>query len=245
MQELTFVVEPGIGPGKFPQRGSLADLVLRLPYVVTDEIPPRRILNDVLRRGNLDAGMSGGCLWEPLEIGDAEYRELVQLLQRRGTRPVAGRDPGGKPFGVGDAPDSVRTYTQWVAHRSQRKPGSSPSRPRLTRDEDSSTRPDEWLERLPVADLYLGYLASLNTDWRGLSDDSFDLPPVLVSKLRELADLHDVWRYGRTGRRGSEYRRWLGDLSTQTAQVRAEARDCVDRLGLPRWPFRRFPVVAP
>src|SRR4051794_8529688 len=115
MRELPFVVEPGIGPGEFPRRGSLADLVVSLPYVVMREIPPRRVLNDVLRRGVCDAGMSGGCIWEPFEIGDREYQELVEELQRRGTRRAAGSEP--RPFEVLKVPDSVCTYEEWVDYR--------------------------------------------------------------------------------------------------------------------------------
>lgn len=89
VRELTFFDEAGIGPWKSPRRRSLADLVLALTYVVTYEIPPRRVLNDVLVRGRLDAGMSGGCIWKPLELSEAEFGDLVDELERRGTRPVA------------------------------------------------------------------------------------------------------------------------------------------------------------
>lgn len=243
MRDLPFVVQPGIGPGQFPRRGSLADLALALPYVVIDEIPPRRVLNDVLRRGGLDAGMSGGCLWEPFEIDDAEYEQLVHELQHRGTRPIAGRDAGGKPFRLSDPPASVRTYPQWSAYRYEQRLGTPSPLADGEAEASASTDYDEWLDRLPVADLYLDYLGALKSDWRKLPDDALELPAELVSKLRELAQLIDKWLYKRSGG-ASTYHAWLRDHSTQTERLRSDARACVDRLGLPRWPYKRFSIPA-
>jgi hypothetical protein len=242
MRELTFVVEPGIGPGELPRHGSLAELVLALPYLVTEEIPPRRVLNDVLRRGILDAGMSGGCIWEPFEVDDAEYQKLVQELQRRGTRPVLGRDPGGRPFAVPDTPDSVRTYAQWVDYLYERRLGHLPSSG--TAETNGPAGYDEWLDWLPVADLYLGYIQAVDGDWRVLGNDAFDLPSELTTKLRELAELLDRWLYERARLQRSEYQQWLGEWGSQAEQVREDIRSCVDRLGLPRWPYERFSVRA-
>src|SRR3954454_2799123 len=97
----------GLGPGLVPRRGSRADLVLALPYVVDEDIPPRAVLNEVLGRGRLDAGVSGGCIWKPLELDKAEYWSLIEELQQRGTRPAQGRDAGGKPFSVPEDPELV------------------------------------------------------------------------------------------------------------------------------------------
>jgi len=235
MRELTFVVEPGIGPGEFPRRGSLADLVLALPYVVMDEIPPRRVLNDVLGQGVLDAGMSGGCLWEPFEIGPAEYEEVVRELQRRGRRRHTGRDR--RPFAIPATPDSVRTYSDWVAFRYEQKVGS---RLPPSRDPEEAPVPssyDRWLDRLPVADLYLGYLDAMDREWRARDDDAFDLPAELVSALRALAVLRDEWLTRNAALRGPELQQWLREHAKRSEQVRDDARACVDRLGLPRWPY--------
>jgi hypothetical protein len=232
MRELTFVVEPGIGPEEMPQRGSLADLVLALPYVVMDAMPPRRVLNDVLREGILQAGMSGGCLWEPFEIGAAEYEELVQELRR-----------GGRGLETPEPPDSVATYSDWVDYLYEQRTGSTPPGPPSER-EDASPSYDRWLERLPVADLYLGYLEACDRDWRARDDDAWDLPAELVSKLRELAGLVDDWHYGRGGLHDAENQEWLRDWANQAERVRQEALDIVDRVGLPRWPYARLTIDA-
>jgi hypothetical protein len=219
MRELTFVVQPGVGPGDVPRRGSLADLVLTLPYVVMNAIPPRRVLNDVLREGMLDAGMSGACIWEPFQIGAAEYEELVEELQRRG---------GGRPFETPEPPQQT---------------GSAPP-PQPPEREDASSSYDRWLERLPVADLYLGYLEACDRDWRARDNDAWDLPGELVSKLRELAGLVDEWLHGRGGLDGAELQQWLRDVSSQAERVRQEAQDIVERVGLPRWPYARLTIDA-
>jgi hypothetical protein len=51
MREVTVVYMPAVGPGLSPPRSaSLADVVMGIPYLVPDQIPPRRVLNDVLTR---------------------------------------------------------------------------------------------------------------------------------------------------------------------------------------------------
>lgn len=224
MRELTFVVEPGVGPGEVPQRGSLADLVLALPYVAMDAIPPRRVLNDVLRRGRLDAGMSGGCLWEPFAIDEAEYAQLVAELRRAGKE-------------AGDAPDSVRTYSQWVEHRFMQRTGEP--LPGGAEEEQAPPSYDEWLYGLPVPDLYLGYLDSRDSEWRTRPDDALGLPPELVRELRRLAELRDEWLAPRGDPTSAEQRAWLSRWVADLERVGDDIRARVDELGLPRWPYAR------
>jgi hypothetical protein len=69
-----------MGPWLSPRKGSLADLARALPYVVMDEMPPRRVLSDALSRGLLDAGMSGECIWKPFEIENEEFQDLAEEL---------------------------------------------------------------------------------------------------------------------------------------------------------------------
>jgi len=49
-------------------------------------IPPLVVLNGVFRTGEHDAGMSGGCVWEPFDIDSDEYEELAGELQACGVR---------------------------------------------------------------------------------------------------------------------------------------------------------------
>jgi hypothetical protein len=245
MRELTFVQMPGVGAGLSARVGSLANLVLALPYVVMYEIPPRRVLNDVLARGCLDAGMSGGCIWKPLQLGEADFADLVRELQRCGTRPVQGRDPGGKPFRLPDIPDSVQTYAGWAAfrHRQQQNTNAEllAALDRQAR-EPAPQRCKRWLEELPVGDLYLAYLNAKSRDWRELADDAFEVPGELVVKLRRLARANHDWAYSRRDLTDDALRDRERDLAANHRQVRGEIRECVDRLELPYWPFDRFPI---
>ena len=61
-----------------------------IPYLALDVLPPLRVANDVLRRGESDAGMSGGCRWEPFEIGAEEYKELANKLELSAMTEVPG-----------------------------------------------------------------------------------------------------------------------------------------------------------
>ena len=80
--------------------GSVADLVREIPYLlVWGVLPPRRVLNAVLRSGNCDAGMGGGCCWEPFDVSTREHAELAETL--------------GLPVGE-DAPGWVETGQDWM-----------------------------------------------------------------------------------------------------------------------------------
>lgn len=83
----------------------IVKLLNDIPYFLMEGqlIPPRHILNDLLRRGVDDAGMSGHVEWEPFEVGEGEYAAVADELQQRGmTLPDTG------------SPDNVNTYEIWV-----------------------------------------------------------------------------------------------------------------------------------
>lgn len=201
VNDLYFFSLGAIGPRLFPRKGSLADLVLALPYVVTHEIPPRQVLDDVLRRGRRDAGMSGGCIWKPLELAEADLADLVRELQQRGVRLVHGREPPALQELDLRTTDPVPTY-------------------------------EHWLEQLPVGDLYLGYLDAVDPAWETLPDGAFALPAEVVASLRPLAQSNRDW--------ATHTRESLAAHGERGERARADVRECVDRLGLPRWPFDRF-----
>jgi hypothetical protein len=67
------------------QYGSLTQLLFNIPALsfalrVWKTIPPYHILNEILRSGVSEAGMSGGCEWQPFELTEEEYAELLQDL---------------------------------------------------------------------------------------------------------------------------------------------------------------------
>ncbi|MFP5214053.1 MAG: hypothetical protein ACLGPL_11820 [Acidobacteriota bacterium] len=84
-----------------PIEGSLADFIQDIPYFLSfDLIPPLSVMNEKFSSGEDDAGMSGGCVWEPFVITRPEYEEVVRELQARGLRYVL-------------PPEWVRNRTDW------------------------------------------------------------------------------------------------------------------------------------
>ena len=80
MREVRFKRHPAVGGHTFPwQRGTVLDLLLALP-VPLDFVPPLAVINDLLSKGNINAGMSGGASWKPFSIDQAEYEELVEEM---------------------------------------------------------------------------------------------------------------------------------------------------------------------
>jgi hypothetical protein len=86
-----------------PVEASLQDFLLHIPYLLVPPgpIPPLFVLNDLLAKGVVDMGMSGGCQWEPLQITPVEWEELASALAR--TRGLVVVEPAAW----------VRTYSDW------------------------------------------------------------------------------------------------------------------------------------
>ena len=81
MQSIKYVVLGGVG-GEFERQGTVADLLMAVPYLLMSRIiPPLPVTNDLLMRGRVDAGMSGGCRWDPFQLTEAEWGELVEHLK--------------------------------------------------------------------------------------------------------------------------------------------------------------------
>jgi hypothetical protein len=217
MQRLTFASMSGIGPWLHPRDGTVADLLRAIPYFVMGSIPPPVLVNDRLVRGIYDAGMSGGCIWEPFELDAREFDLVVEELRR-----------SDAALEVFDVPDSVRTNQAWFEHQHRRLPDHlrEPDGPL-----DLATARRRWHEQLPVADLYMARLRALDPDWRAKPEDDFPLPAELIAAVRRHAAGIDEWDAERRQGPPSKAR-------MERSQARRVAvRDCVDRLGLPRWPF--------
>ena len=120
MRELRFKRYALLCAGGKWERGTLKDLLFAMPYLLHDFIPPLPVLNDLLKHGvpnhiypdgllpdgkvQYDAGMSGGCSWQPFEITQEEYQELVLDLLT---------DPELQ-LQVLDTPPEIQTYMAWV-----------------------------------------------------------------------------------------------------------------------------------
>jgi hypothetical protein len=84
----------------------IADILRRLPYLLLGGlIPPLTVVNALLRKGEFDAGMSGGGRWLPIELSADEFEEVVADLANHGDH--------GRPLRYLEPPDWVETYSDW------------------------------------------------------------------------------------------------------------------------------------
>ncbi|MBN8740968.1 MAG: hypothetical protein BGP24_20595 [Lysobacterales bacterium 69-70] len=92
---------------------SIADVLRSHPYLLVGGlVPPLVLVNTLLSRGEVHAGMSGGGRWQPIEITAAEYEEVVADLVRNGAHGRALRyiEP---PAWVRDPED----WSLWIAEQ--------------------------------------------------------------------------------------------------------------------------------
>jgi hypothetical protein len=63
-------------------KAALLDFVFDVPYLLSrGVIPPLHVMNEVLKEGGGEAGMSPSTTWETFELSGDEYDELVFALQ--------------------------------------------------------------------------------------------------------------------------------------------------------------------
>ena len=82
-------------PDRYRRRGSWADVLEDIPYLLLPRapVPPRHVVNEVLRTGERAAGMSGGCVWKPVELDEDEYNEVVEQLLAQPAKQYQRLDP--------------------------------------------------------------------------------------------------------------------------------------------------------
>lgn len=114
MRTLDYILLPPVGDVETATRGSVAALLREIPYLLLGGlIPPLVVINEVLRKGVDDAGMSGGCRWIPFEIDESEFAEVVRELEAGGDRdggPLRYEKPPGWVANPGD-------WGIWVGER--------------------------------------------------------------------------------------------------------------------------------
>lgn len=82
MRTIRFEILAGVGEGVHQREGTLVSLLESIPYLLTSGlIPPRSVLNEILRRGEVNAGMSGGCRWAPFELSQEDWQDLVREFE--------------------------------------------------------------------------------------------------------------------------------------------------------------------
>lgn len=106
-------------PDQYRRRGSWADVLEAIPYFLLPRapIPPRQVVNEVLSTAELDAGMSGGCVWPSMELTEEEYEEVVQELLAK----------PGKQYQRLEPPPWVKTaddYRYWMVEVSRGVPAA-------------------------------------------------------------------------------------------------------------------------
>jgi len=112
MQLLDYVVLNHRGSDE-TVRGTAADLILDIPYLIVDgQIPPRAILNEVLGRGLVDAGMSGGCRWTSFQLSESDFADVLTELRARG-----GKRGETLRFEAPRWVDRQWRWTAWLAYR--------------------------------------------------------------------------------------------------------------------------------
>ncbi|MFZ6732642.1 hypothetical protein ACO0LG_12025 [Undibacterium sp. Ji42W] len=85
----------------------ITNLLIRIPYSIkSGPIPPLRVVNDMLIRGGIDRGMSGSLTWEPFELNDRTYSEVVSRLRQINSELIDA-----------DPPPNVLTSEQWMEWR--------------------------------------------------------------------------------------------------------------------------------
>lgn len=113
MREVKYTLLSPIGNVEEHKHGSMKELLFDLPYLFSkhkrNAVIPLHILNDLLRKGVKDSGMSGGLRWKPFEMKQMEYDELViELL----TEP-------SYSFFIIETPKSIKTYEKWCSWKMQ------------------------------------------------------------------------------------------------------------------------------
>jgi len=90
-----FEILPATGPGTISESGNTVDLLMHVPYLFASGlIPPESVLNELLSRGQADAGMSGGAQWEPYTLNPGGFDALVQeLVEAYAQVPLEYREP--------------------------------------------------------------------------------------------------------------------------------------------------------
>jgi hypothetical protein len=103
MRTVRFEVLPAVGDETVSREGTLSDFLETVPTVLQfGVIPPLHVLNDLLQRGSIDAGMSGACRWEPLVVDSTDWSKLRAALETK-----AGQYEYIEP------PSWVQTYDEW------------------------------------------------------------------------------------------------------------------------------------
>jgi hypothetical protein len=107
--------EPGIDVVGH-RHAPLSTFVYDVPYLgACGVFPPRHLLNQKLRTGGSQGGMGPGATWEPFEVSESEYSELVRELESLDPRSLARSARYiSRRHGFDDSLDHVEDYVEWM-----------------------------------------------------------------------------------------------------------------------------------
>jgi hypothetical protein len=103
LRRVTYDVTGRDGGRLKSESGDILSLLLQCPFFfIARIIPPMSVVNHFLTSAAADQSVSGGnCRWEPFQLDDVEYRDLVNALTRQGFKKVI-------------TPRWVRTHRDWL-----------------------------------------------------------------------------------------------------------------------------------
>jgi len=82
MRKVKYTILPPTGPGTVEEEKDLFSFLLDIPnFFYMGYVPPFKVVNILLAEGLRDAGMSGGCEWDPFNIDFSEYEEILEWLK--------------------------------------------------------------------------------------------------------------------------------------------------------------------
>lgn len=86
-------------------KDDLVNLLLDIPSLFfLNYVPPIAVLNDVLSSGGRDAGMSGGCTWQPFALDETDYGAVINRLKAMTDRQLVFAEP----------PAAIQSFNQWM-----------------------------------------------------------------------------------------------------------------------------------
>lgn len=103
LRRVTYELTGHFGGRLISESGDVLSLLLHCPFFfIARIIPPMSVVNHFLTSAGADQSMSGGdCRWEPFQLDDVEYSDLVTALMRRRFKSVI-------------TPRWVRTHRDWL-----------------------------------------------------------------------------------------------------------------------------------
>lgn len=110
MDQIEYSRLPPMGSEPTRVRAALHEFLLDIPGLFyLGYIPPLQVVNEFLKTGRADAGMSGGSEWEPFVISPDAYAEVLRVLGESGFHQ------SGRELRLVEVPESIRNKNEWAA----------------------------------------------------------------------------------------------------------------------------------